>query len=165
MNNKMNKLIIFLLIITNIVSLAFIYSVLTIPKSKVYCIEGKNEDFILSNGYIIFSDHNIYINGGTLYKLNNDIDNNIQSYEMAIYYAKNNENNYILNKASIMKNRNFPENLLKEISVGKHSLMDNLEKDDINYIKNNLYFILKYTDISGNNQKVNIHLNLKEIEY
>jgi hypothetical protein len=135
---------------------------------KVYSFEGENKDIRISNGIIIISPNKQIVSGGEIVYKGSE-NENIQSYSKKIYL--NNQRNkadiVLCNSVSSTndnKGKDFPDEFLLNKSVGVVSSEKLFSEDNLNIIKDNLYFSLDYSKVNGETGNFTIKLNMNEIK-
>lgn len=134
---------------------------------KVYSFEGEDKNLRISNGLVIIAPDKQVVNGGKIQYLGNRLEN-IQSYSETIYLAKPGGNDTILTNSLSLpgnsKGTEFPDVFSLNKSTGEISSEKLFSKDDMNLIKNNLYFSLDYSSVDGQKGNFTIKLNVKEFD-
>jgi hypothetical protein len=135
---------------------------------KVYSFDGENKDIRISNGVIIISPNKQILSGGEIvYKGNKN--ENIQSYSKKIYLnnQRNMENIVLCNSVSFAndnKGTDFPDEFVLNKSVGGISSEKLFSEENLNIIKDSLYFSLDYSKVNGETGNFTIKLNMNEIK-
>ena len=109
---------------------------------KVYKISGENEDFILSDGILIFSKEKSYLRVGNL---ESKSDKNISS--ISLYYLKDNQEKIIFSGGKTN---------LDILYINEFDYNELFEYNDLKYIINNL----KLKVILDNNEEKTLNLNI-----
>ena len=135
---------------------------------KVYSFDGENNDMRITNGIIIISPNKQTVSGGEILYTGSK-NENIKSYSEIIYF-KNRENteNIVLHNSVSFQNENkgivFPDEFLLNKNVGGVSSEKLFSEDNLNIIKDNLYFSLDYSKVNGETGNFTIKLNINEIK-
>ncbi len=109
---------------------------------KVYKISGENEDFILSDGLLVFSKEKSYLRIGNLESKSN---NNVSS--ISLYYLKDDKEKIIFSGGKTN---------LDILHINEFDYDELFEYNDLKYIINNL----KLKIIINNNEEKTLDLNL-----
>ena len=132
---------------------------------KVYLFEGESKDIRISGGTIILSPNKQTISGGNIAYIGGKR-TNINAYSKNIYLGKKLSKDIILsNSASFSgdnKGKLFSDEFLLNKSLGEISSTKLLSEDNINMIKDNLYFSLNYSTVDGQSGSFTIKLKVKE---
>lgn len=156
------------LLITNIifVSTTVLYKT-KIDKQvfKVYSFEGEGTDIRISNGLIILSPNKQTMSGGKIQYIGNKQER-IQSYSKTIYLDKQVSKDILLSDSASFTGDNdataFVDEFLLNNGIGDISSEKLFSEDDINIIKDNLYFSLDYSTVDGQTGTFTIKLKVKE---
>jgi hypothetical protein len=132
---------------------------------KVYSFEGEGTDIRISNGLIIISPYKHTISGGKIqYKGNKK--EKIQLYSKTIYLNKQVDKDILLSDSASFAGANngivFADEFLLNNGIGAISSEKLFSEEDINIIKDNLYFSLDYSTVDGQTGNSTIKLKVKE---
>lgn len=134
---------------------------------KVYSFEGEDKNLKISNGLVIISLGKQVVSGGNMQYLGNRLEN-IQSYSKTICMARPGSNEAILTDSASFagnsKGTEFPDEFLLNKNIGEISSEKLFSKDDMNLIKDNLYFSLDYSTVDGQKGNFTIKLKVKEFD-
>jgi len=134
---------------------------------KVYSFEGESTDIRISDGLIIISPNKQLVNGGNIQYIGNKQEN-IQSYSKTIYLDKQLDKDTVLsNSTSFAGNTTgtvFPDEFELPLNknIGQLSSERLFTEEDINIIKDNLYFSFDYSTVDGQTSNFTIKLKVKE---
>ncbi|MFT8352870.1 hypothetical protein [Clostridium saccharoperbutylacetonicum] len=171
MKKQLTIFIFILLIISNIVFIrttVFYKTKMDNQVLKVYSFAGENDDMKITNGVIVISPNKQLISGGEILYTGSAKDK-IQAYSKKIYLkdGKNKEKIVMENSVGFQgdtKGTTFPDEFLLNKSIGSVGSEKLFSEDEINNIKENLYFSLDYTKVNGEKGNYTIKLNLNEIK-
>lgn len=171
MKKQLTILIFILLIVSNIVFISttvFYKTKMDNQVLKVYSFAGENDDMKITNGVIVISPNKQLISGGEILYTGSANDK-IQAYSEKIYLKERENNEKIVLHNSVesqgdIKGTSFSDEFLLNKSVGSISSEKLFSEDEINNIKDNLYFALDYTKLNGEDGNVTIKLNMNEIK-
>lgn len=132
---------------------------------KVYLFEGEGTDIRISNGLIIISPNKQIVSGGKIEYIGNR-KNKIQSYAKSIYLDKQVNKDIVLSNSASFAGDNtgvaFADEFLLNNDIGEISSEKLFSEDDINIIRDNLYFSLDYSTVDGQTGNSTIKLKVKE---
>jgi hypothetical protein len=171
MKKQLTILIFILLIVLNIVFIittVFYKTKMDNQVLKVYSFAGENNDIKITNGIIAISTNKHMVSGGEILYTGSKNDK-IKAYSEEIYLKERENNDKIVLHNSIesqgdTKGTSFSDEFLLNKSVGSISSEKLFSEDEINNIKDNLYFSLDYTKVNGENGNITIKLNMNEIK-
>ena len=133
---------------------------------KVYSFGGEGNDVRINDGLVIISPNKQMVSGGTIQYIGNKQER-IQSYSETIYLDKQVDKEIVLSNSSSFsgdtKGITFRDEFLLNKGVGEISSEKLFSEDDINTIKDNLYFSLDYSTVDGHKGNLTIKLKVKEI--
>ena len=169
MKKSLGLVVIVFLVITNLIfiSTTVLYKT-KIDKQvyKVYSFEGEDADVRICNGFIIISLNKQTVNGGKIQYIGKELEN-IKIYSETVFFIKEGDKNIVLsNSVSIRddtKGISFPGEFLLNSDIGEISSNKLFSEDDMNIIKDNLYFAIDYSTIDGKTGSFTIKLKVKEI--
>ncbi|WP_435791766.1 hypothetical protein [Clostridium sp.] len=167
MKKSLSRGLLIFLFITNVIFVATTVLYKTkIDKQvfKVYSFEGEGSDIRISNGIVIISPNKHIVNGGEIRYIG-DSQEKLQSYSKTIYLDKQVEKEVVLSDSvSFAGNTQItiPGEFLLNKGVGEISSGKLFSKDEINIIKDNLYFSLDYETVDGQRENSTVKLKVTE---
>ena len=128
-----------------------------------YSFHGENEQFTVSNGAIILDDTEEVFNGGELAVTQAELFEDIASYSTTFYTVNNGEQRTLLSNSVVdMTGGSVNVNgALGRISGDGFVIGNKVE--DIDELKENLWFELSTTDISGAEKAYQLQLTVIEV--
>lgn len=160
--------VIVFLVITNIICLGttVLYKTKIVKQEfKVYSFQGEDEDLRISNGFVMISPNRQMLSGGDIQYKGKKLEN-IQIYSKTIYLQKEGYKDVVLsNSVSLTgdtKGMVFPDTLSLNRRVGEISSEKLFGVDDLDIIKDILYFSLDYAQVNGQKGNFTIKLKVKE---
>ncbi|AGF57947.1 hypothetical protein B0P06_003743 [Clostridium saccharoperbutylacetonicum] len=171
MKKQLTILIFILLIVSNIVFISatvFYKTKMDNQVLKVYSFAGENNDIKITNGIIVISTNRHMVGGGEILYIGSRNDK-IKAYSEKIYLKERENNDKIVLHNSVesqgdIKGTFFSDEFLLNKGVGSISSEKLFSEDEINNIKDNLYFSLDYSKVNGEKGNYTIKLNLNEIK-
>ena len=131
----------------------------------VFTFKGENELICIDDGMIIITPNRHQVFGGNINYIGLK-DENIKFYSNKLYLKESqNENIIMINSVSFEGNDNYTslkEELKLNESVGEISSITLFNKDDLDKIKDHLFFEFKYEGADGDIKTSEIKLNVKE---
>ena len=131
----------------------------------VFTFNGENELICIDDGMIIITPNRHQVFGGNINYIGLK-DENIKFYSNKLYLKESqNENIIMINSVSFEGNDNYTslkEELKLNESVGEISSITLFNKDDLDKIKDHLFFEFKYEGADGDIKTSEIKLNVKE---
>ena len=131
---------------------------------KVYSFEGEGTDIKISNGLVIISPNKHTVYGGEIQYLGKSQEK-LQSYSETIYLDKKVEKDIVLSNAASFEGDTgitISGEFLLNKGVGEISSGKLFSEDDINIIKDNLYFSLDYETVDGQRRNSTVKLKVNE---
>ncbi|CAH2214881.1 hypothetical protein [Tepidibacter aestuarii] len=132
---------------------------------KVYSFEGESNGIKISDGLILISTNKHSLIGGKIqYKTNKE--ENIKSYFKTIYIDKQGNKEIVLLNSSSHSGDNSktisPDGFLLNEGIGEISSKKLFSEEEINIIKDNLYFSLDCSTDDGKRHNYIVKLKVKE---
>jgi hypothetical protein len=132
---------------------------------KVYSFEGESSDIRISDGLVIISPNKQTISGGNIEYIGSKREN-INSYSKTIYLGNEGAKDIVLSNAVSFagdtKGVAFSDEFLLNKGIGEISSVKLFRGNDINTIKDNLYFSLDYSTVNGQTGNFTVKLKVKE---
>jgi hypothetical protein len=131
---------------------------------KVYSFEGEGTDIRISDGLVIISPNKHTVSGGKIQYIGNSQEK-LQSYSKTIYLDKQASKDILLSNSASFEGDigiTIPSEFLLNKGVGEISSEKLFSEDDINIIKDNLYFSLDYETVDGQRRNTTVKLKLNE---
>lgn len=130
----------------------------------IYSFHGSNEQLSISNGVIVLSEEKDVFYGGDL-EVNEDFPSNITSFSTEFYVASDNQDNIILYNSVIDQTGSciHINGDLGKISGEGGILGTVVSEEKIASLKNNLYFELTTTDITGEKNVYQLQMSVTEV--
>ena len=152
----MKKLIAMLLILVCVLTMVGCNN--TKQTETTYTFRGEHDYFEISNGTIVLSDTDELFDGGDLHITQSDVLNNIVSYSTTFYTIIDGERRTILSN-SVIDQTGSAVNV--EGDLGKSSgegVIIGSKVENIDELKDNLWFELETTDLYGKENVYQIQL-------
>ena len=152
----MKKLIAMLLILVCVLTMVGCNN--TKQTETTYTFRGEHDYFEISNGTIVLSDTDELFDGGDLHITQSDVLNNIVSYSTTFYTIIDGERRTILSN-SVIDQTGGAVNV--EGDLGKSSgegVIIGSKVENIDELKDNLWFELETTDLDGKENVYQIQL-------
>lgn len=135
-------------------------------KIEVYSFEGENNGIRISDGLILISPNKHTVSGGKIqYKA--DEKENIKSYSKTIYIDKQGNKEIVLSNSASHSGDNTKttssDGFLLNEGIGEISSEKLFNEENINIIKDNLYFSLDYA--TGDGKMIDCIVKLKVEEF
>ena len=160
--------IMFFLVITNIVFISTTIGYKTkLDKQefKVYSFQGESADIRITDGLIIISPNKHIVSGGNIQYIGSKQEQ-IESNSETIYLDKEGDKDIVLLKTVSIemdnKGTSLSDELLLNKSIGEKRSQQLLNEEQLELIKNNLYFNLNYLKDDGQTGNFIVKLNVKE---
>jgi|GEM_PF-170850 len=160
--------IVFFLVITNIVFISttmWCKAKLDNQEFKVYSFQGENTDIRVTDGLIILFPNKHIVSGGNIQYIGSK-EEQIESYSESIYLDKEGDKDIVLLKTVSIEMDNkgtyLSDEFLLNKSIGEKSSQQLFNEEQVELIKNNLYFNLNYLKDDGQTRNFIVKLNVKE---
>lgn len=131
-------------------------------KSSTYSFHGENEYFAISNGTIVLSDSEDKFNGGKIEVIQNEIFEDVVSYSTTFYIMKNGQQRTVMSNSVV----DYTEGAVHvEGDLGTicgEGLIIGNKVEDIEELRENLWFELETTDSSGKENVYQVKLRFVE---
>ena len=152
----MKKLIAMLLILVCVLTMVGCNN--TKQTETTYTFRGEHDYFEISNGTIVLSDTDELFDGGDLHITQSDVLNNIVSYSTTFYTIIDGERRTILSN-SVIDQTGSAINVEGDLgkSSGKGVIIGS-KVENIDELKDNLWFELETTDLDGKENMYQIQL-------
>lgn len=152
----MKKLIAMLLILVCVLTMVGCNN--TKQTETTYTFRGEHDYFEISNGTIVLSDTDELFDGGDLHITQSDVLNNIVSYSTTFYTIIDGERRTILSN-SVIDQTGSAINVEGDLgkSSGKGVIIGS-KVENIDELKDNLWFELETTDLDGKENVYQIQL-------
>ena len=128
------------------------------PETTMYSFRGEHDYFAISNGTIVFSDTDEMFDGGDLHITQSEVFNEIASYSTTFYTIIDGERRTILSN-SVIDQTGSAINVEGDLgkSSGKGVIIGS-KVENIDELKDNLWFELETTDLDGKENMYQIQL-------
>ena len=161
----------FIICIFIIIIFVYIFNILSLkdkekdanPNNIVFNFKGGNEFISLNNGLIKKTNNKYYIFGGNINY--NGVENKpIKFYSNKLYIKKSGNIKMILTNSVYFKEEDFYPTLKETLdlnqSIGEISSEDLFNNDDLEYIKENLFWKFQYKDMYNEVNSIEIKLEV-----
>ena len=131
-------------------------------ETSTYYFRGENEYFAISKGSVVFSDSEELFDGGNLEVIQEDVFKDVVEYSTTFYMLRDGERKTIMSNSVVdyTEGSIHVEGDLGKMS-GKNLLFGN-KVEDIDELRENLWFELETTDSNGQERAYQIHLSFVE---
>lgn len=132
-------------------------------EATVYSFYGNHELFTIMNGIIVISADEEIFYGGDLKVTDDECFSDIASYSVTFYTLKNGEERTIMSN-SVVDQTGSSINISGDLGkMSGEDIIIRSKVENANELKNNLYFELNTTDLSGEQNTYQVQLTITEV--